>query len=135
MGGPEMAPQPPHPLVAPRRSRGAPRPHPLVAPRRSRGAPRPQPLVAPRRSRGAPRPQPLVAPRRSRGTPRYADTRLVCDPRRHVTPLAHAPVHRLTIDRDERRRARPRRVEGGLFIDLTMTRGAATDMPPSASSP
>src|SRR2546426_1683915 len=135
MGGPEMAPQPPHPLVAPRRSRGAPRPHPLVAPRRSRGAPRPQPLVAPRRSRGAPRPQPLVAPRRSRGaprpqplvaprrsrgaprphtlgaprrsrgTPRYADTRLVCDPRRRVTPLAHAPVHRLTIDRDEDRKS------------------------------
>src|SRR5207249_8343384 len=47
MGGPEMAPQTPQPLVAPRRSRGAPRPHTLVAPRRSRGAPRPQPLVAP----------------------------------------------------------------------------------------
>src|SRR5882724_9537984 len=41
MGGPEMAPPTPQPLVAPRRSRGAPRPPTLVAPRRSRGAPRP----------------------------------------------------------------------------------------------
>src|SRR2546428_6023354 len=55
MGGPEMAPQPPQPRVAPRRSRGAPRPHTLVAPRRSRGAPRPHTLGAPRRSRGTPR--------------------------------------------------------------------------------
>src|SRR5207247_6894292 len=55
MGGPEMAPQTPQPLVAPRRSRGAPRPHTLVAPRRSRGAPRPHTLVAPRRSRRPPR--------------------------------------------------------------------------------
>src|SRR2546427_5335205 len=86
MGGPEMAPHTPPTLVAPRRSRGAPRPPTLVAPRRSRGAPRPPTLVAPRRSRGAPdgvrlsaghgRPQhvPLAAPRarpRSRrGVPR-----------------------------------------------------------------
>src|SRR2546422_11590628 len=99
MGGPEMAPQTPQPLVAPRRSRAAPRPHPLVA------------------------------PRRSRGTPRSSDGLLLCDPRGRVPPRAHAPVPRLTIARDDRRRARPRRVEGGLFIDLTMTRGAATDMP------
>src|SRR5438445_13844336 len=101
-------------------------PQPLVAPRQGRGAPRPQPLVAPRRSRGAPRPHTLGAPRRGRGAPRYSDRLLICDPRGRVTPLAHAPVHRLTIDRDERRRARPHRVEGGLFSDLTMTRGAAT---------
>src|SRR2546422_2029091 len=69
MGGPEMAPHTPPTLVAPRRSRGAPRPPTLVAPRRSRGAPRPPTLVAPRRSRGAPRPPTLVAPRRSRGAP------------------------------------------------------------------
>src|SRR2546425_9448660 len=55
MGGPEMAPQTPQPLVAPRRSRGAPRPHPLGAPGRRRGAPRPHPLGAPGRSRGTPR--------------------------------------------------------------------------------
>src|SRR5216110_3165447 len=67
MGGPEMAPHTPQrSLVAPRRSRGAPRPPTLVAPRRSRGAPRPPTLVAPRRSRGAPRPPAFGAPRRSR---------------------------------------------------------------------
>ena len=37
----------------------------------------PRTLVAPRRSRGAPRPQPLVAPRRSRGAPRYSDRLLI----------------------------------------------------------
>src|SRR5207247_5170162 len=37
----------------------------------------PRTLVAPRRSRGAPRPQPLVAPRRSRGAPRYCDRLLI----------------------------------------------------------
>src|SRR5439155_19205063 len=63
MGGPEMAPQTPQPLVAPRRSRGAPRPQPLVAPRRSRGAPRPQPLLPPPRSPCAPPPPPLRPPR------------------------------------------------------------------------
>src|SRR5439155_17488654 len=69
-GGPRNGPHTPQPLVAPQRSRGAPRPPTLVAPRRSRGAPRPPALVAPRRSRGAPRPPALVAPRRSRGAPR-----------------------------------------------------------------
>src|SRR5437667_2580001 len=90
MGGPEMAPQTPHPLVAPRRSRGAPRPHPLVAPRRSRGAPRPHPLVAPRRSRGAPRPHTLVAPRRSRGAPRPHT--LVAPRRSRGAPRPHTLV-------------------------------------------
>src|SRR5438309_11770265 len=55
MGGPEMAPQTPPTLVAPRLSRGAPRFPTLVAPRLSRGAPRFPTLVAPRLSRGAPR--------------------------------------------------------------------------------
>src|SRR2546427_4670826 len=54
MGGPEMAPHPPQPLVAPRRGRGAPRPPTLVAPRRSRGAPRPPTFGAPRQSRVVP---------------------------------------------------------------------------------
>src|SRR5216117_3973533 len=57
MGGHEMAPQTPQPLVAPRRSRGAPRP-PNRSSRPGEAVARldPQPLVAPRRSRGAPRP-------------------------------------------------------------------------------
>src|SRR5438094_6588677 len=78
MGGPEMAPHTPQrSLVAPRRSRGAPRSPTLVAPRRSRGAPRPPTLGAPRGSRGAPRPPTLGAPRGSRGAPRYSDRLLV----------------------------------------------------------
>ena len=47
------APQTPHPLVAPRRSRGAPRPH--VSCWGSGRPPNPPTLVAPRQSRGAPR--------------------------------------------------------------------------------
>src|SRR5207247_1626159 len=65
MGGPEMAPHTPQPLLAPRRSRGAPRPPPAPpAPAEPRPASTPttparlapHPLVPPRRSRGAPRP-------------------------------------------------------------------------------
>src|SRR5216117_4417390 len=57
MGGHEMAPQTPQPLVAPRRSRGAPRP-PNRSSRPGEAVARldPRALVAPRRSRGAPRP-------------------------------------------------------------------------------
>src|SRR5882724_9345268 len=94
MGGPEMAPHTPQPP----NTRGA---------RRSRGTPR-------NCDRLAHTPPTLGAPRRSRGTPRNCDRLLVSDPRWRVAPLAHAAVHRLTIDRDERRGARPRRVDRGL---------------------
>src|SRR5437764_959653 len=80
MGGPEMAPQTPHSLVAPRETRGGPRSPAcsLVAPRETRGAPRSpaRSLVAPRETRGAPRSpaHSLVAPRETRGAPRSPAT-------------------------------------------------------------
>src|SRR6266446_7839676 len=73
MGGPEMAPHTPQRSSRPGEAVARLDPHTLVAPRRSRGAPRPATLVAPRRSRGAPRPPTLGAPRGSRGAPRYSD--------------------------------------------------------------
>src|SRR3989441_2803074 len=109
-----MAPQTPHPLVAPRRRRGAPRPHPLVAPRRSRRAPRPHPLVAPRRSRGAPRPHPLVAPRRSRGAPRPHP--LGAPGRRRGAPRPHP------LGAPGRSRVTPRYCGGGLYCGRVMPR-------------
>src|SRR6058998_3566175 len=114
MGGPEMAPQTPQPLVAPRRSRGAPRPHTLVAPRRSRGAPRPHTLVAPRRSRGAPRPHTLVAPRRSRGAPRPHT--LVAPRRSRGAPRPH------TLVAPRRSRGTPRYCGRGLYCGRVMPR-------------
>src|SRR2546427_7692970 len=89
MGGPEMAPHTPQPLVAPRRSRGAPRsPNARRAPAKpwrastptARRAPvkpwrasTPTARRAPAKPWRASTPQPLVAPRRSRGAPRYTD--------------------------------------------------------------
>src|SRR3989442_8856819 len=92
MRGPEMAPQTPQPLVAPRRSRGAPRPPtrsgrpgeavaPLDTPTGSardagpRNGPPDPPTArrAPAKPWRASTPHTLGAPRRSRGTPRYSD--------------------------------------------------------------
>src|SRR2546425_4754350 len=89
MGGPEMAPHTPQPLVAPRRSRGAPRPPtarrapakpwrastPNRSSRPGEAVARldPQPLVAPRRSRGAPRPPHVRGVPAKPGPPRYSD--------------------------------------------------------------
>src|SRR5256885_5380249 len=80
MGGPEMAPHTPHPLVAPRRSRGAPRP---PTARRAPATPwrASPPTRSSRPGEAVARldPHPLVAPRRSRGAPRYSG-RLLSDP-------------------------------------------------------
>src|SRR2546422_3286333 len=78
MGGPDMAPHTPRPLVAPRRSRGAPRP-----PTARRAPAKPWRASTPARSSRPGEavarldPQPLVAPRRSRGAPRYSDRLLI----------------------------------------------------------
>src|SRR3989449_10450709 len=74
-----MAPHPPQPLVAPRRSRGAPRP-----PTARRAPATPWRASTPHRSSRPGEavarldPRPLVAPRRSRGAPRYSDRLLIC---------------------------------------------------------
>src|SRR6266404_2585984 len=60
MGGPEMAPHTPRTLVAPRRSRGAPRSPTLVAPGEAVARLDPPTLVAPRR-----KPWRASTPRRS----------------------------------------------------------------------
>src|SRR6267378_7843215 len=81
MGGPEMAP------------------HTLPA------------LVAPRRSRGAPRPPALVAPRRSRGAPRFADRHLViwgpCRGPAFSSRFDHGPLRAAVRADAERQRERP----------------------------
>src|SRR5438132_14338998 len=59
MGGPEMAPQNPPALGAPRRSRGAPRSRACTRGPRN-GPPNPEAPGAPPRSRGAPPPRPTT---------------------------------------------------------------------------
>src|SRR5438309_9991633 len=91
MGGPEMAPHTPRTLVAPRRSRGAPRSPTLVAPGEAVARLDPRTLVAPRRSRGAPRPPTSVARRGNRGAPRFRSA----SASRHAAPPAeHERDHR-----------------------------------------
>src|SRR2546430_16597909 len=123
MGGPEMAPHPPPTLVAPRRSRGAPRPPTLVAPRRSRGA-----RDGVRLSAGHGRPQhvPLAAPRARPRSRRSVPRRRA----RRVPPPVRPDQDRPAPRRRGVARARARGLRPSARFDTLARRG-----PPAITTP